>query len=100
MAGDQAGVEEICGPRELPAHLPRLPWSDGAMCPCITWPLLTGTRRTIHGDHRAGDGVFTATMDISKVAPGLMQVRFVSRSEHNKLNIGREATASAHIPPR
>lgn len=50
-----------------------------------------------NGDAKAGDGVFTATIDRADLPEGLLQARLVSRFQHGKLNLVREATTSAYI---
>lgn len=52
-----------------------------------------------NGDAKAGDGVYTARLDLAKVSEGLLQARLVARFEQGKLNLVREATTSAYIKP-
>jgi hypothetical protein len=48
-----------------------------------------------NGDAKAGDGVYTATLDVSKFSPGLFQARLIAKSQDGKLV--REATTSSYI---
>ena len=50
-----------------------------------------------NGDAKAGDGVFTARIERANLPEGLLQARLVSRFQHGKLKLVREATTSAYI---
>ena len=50
-----------------------------------------------NGDRKAGDGVFTAALDISGLKPGLLQTRLVATFQDGKLQLTREATACFYV---
>ena len=50
-----------------------------------------------NGDRKAGDGIFTAALDVSDLKPGLLQARLVATLQNGKLGLTREATASFYI---
>ena len=50
-----------------------------------------------NGDQKARDGIFTATLDVSGLEPGLLQARIVATTRYGRLTLRREATTSAYV---
>jgi hypothetical protein len=52
-----------------------------------------------NGDYKAGDGIYTAAIDVYDLPPGLLQARLVAILKDGKLNLTREATNSFYVMP-
>jgi hypothetical protein len=52
-----------------------------------------------NGDHKAGDAIFTAALDVSGLKPGLLQARLVAILKDGNLKLTREATTSFYVRP-
>jgi hypothetical protein len=50
-----------------------------------------------YGDHKAGDGIFTAAVDVSELPPGLYQTRIVGNVQSHNFKLTREGNTSFFI---